>query len=445
MLHGGLGQEIFRKLKSVGINLLIYLRFKDDITLVTKGLARGTIWREGKLIVDLQKKKEDSDKSIELLTMEVIKDIAQSVDEMIKFTIDIPENHKNGKMPILDVQVKINREAENRLEFEFYEKPTRNPKVILNDAAISSSQKRTILTQDCLRRLRNTKMERGEEVQVFHLNNYMLKLKNSGYSAKFRTEILNSTLKAFDKMVEDDKKGVKPLYRKREWNREERNRLKNEKKFNWYKKGKDGTKYKSVLFVPVTKDGRLAKEMKKREEEINKYSEERIKIVEDGGVKLKNMLVNKKPFNKPKCEQRKCALCQNGSTKSKFPCNTNNVGYQFSCDTCTSRGKTMIYEGETSRSARIRGAEHLRGLKNEDPKNALFKHKENMHKNEEMKTSMNITQKFKDPLSRQANEGVRISNRGDKGELMNSKTEFNHPPIARIKVDRRRESIPYNK
>ena len=51
--------------------------------------------------------------------------------------------------------------------------------------------------------------------------------------------------------------------------------------------------------------------------------------------------------------------------------------------------------------------------------------KHNDHENEEMKFSMKITQRFRDPLSRQANEAVRISSR-KKDELLNSKNEFNH-------------------
>ena len=50
---------------------------------------------------------------------------------------------------------------------------------------------------------------------------------------------------------------------------------------------------------------------------------------------------------------------------------------------------------------------------------------------------MKITKKFRDPLTRQANEVVRIENR-NKNELLNSKTEFNHPPIARIVVEKRK-------
>ena len=53
----------------------------------------------------------------------------------------------------------------------------------------------------------------------------------------------------------------------------------------------------------------LAKELRKREEEINKYSKNRIQIVADGGVKMKNILTQKDPFLNLKCEKRKCAIC----------------------------------------------------------------------------------------------------------------------------------------
>ena len=39
---------------------------------------------------------------------------------------------------------------------------------------------------------------------------------------------------AFQKMVLDDKDGVKPLFRSRDWNTEERQTLKKEKRFNWF-------------------------------------------------------------------------------------------------------------------------------------------------------------------------------------------------------------------
>ena len=411
-------------------------------TIMTKSLEKGSKYENGIIIIDMEKKQMDADKSDDEVTINVIKDIADSIDDMIKFTVDYPSNHESRNMPILDLQVRVNVEKDNRLDFQFYEKPTRNNRVILSNAAISSKQKRTILTQECLRRLRNTKIELGRQIQVSHLNEFMLKLKNSGYSKKYRKEILISAEKAFEEMVKNDKEGVKPLFRSRDWNSKERKQQKENKKLQWYKKGvenRNQVEFKSVLFVPVTKGGGLARELKLREEEVNKYSKERIKIIEDGGIKLKDFLIKKDPFPNKKCSKKTCIICSSETSENvKYPCNSNNIGYQLKCDTCIKRDKVQIYEGESSRSARIRGEEHAAGLRNKNPTNVLYKHKQNEHKNENMKFSMEITGKFRDPLTRQANEAVRIYSR-NKNQLLNSKSEFNHPPTARICVERRKD------
>ena len=66
----------------------------------------------------------------------------------------------------------------------------------------------------------------------------------------------------------------------------------------------------------------------------------------------------------------------------------------------------------------------------------LYKHKILEHPDEEkIEFKMEITGLFKDALTRQANEAVRIKN-CEKSEILNSKSQFNHPPITRIVVDR---------
>ena len=151
---------------------------------------------------------------------------------------------------------------------------------------------------------------------------------------------------------------------------------------------------------------------------------------------MSNILVEKNPFPSEKCERKKCVICSSDlNNKNLIPCNSSNVGYQLACETCKSRGVDKVYEGETARSARVRGAEHVNGFKAGRGDSALYKHKQTEHEHEEMQFSMRITKRFKDPLSRQANEAVRISGRG-KNETLNSKNEFNHPPIARISVER---------
>ena len=57
-------------------------------------------------------------------------------------------------------------------------------------------------------------------------------------------------------------------------------------------------------------------------------------------------------------------------------------------------------------------------------------HVKNAHQNEEVKFHMEITQKIRDAISHQANKAVRIFSQPDH-ELLNSKSEFNHPLLAK--------------
>ena len=88
----------------------------------------------------------------------------------------------------------------------------------------------------------------------------------------------------------------------------------------------------------------------------------------------------------------------------KIPFDLANIGYRWLCITCKDREINNV--GKTRRSAKIRGAEHLKGLEKQNEKNVLFKHKMLDHPNEPVKSKMEITKKFKDPLTRQANEAV---------------------------------------
>ena len=165
------------KLRLVGIELEVYARFKDDIDVVTEALEKGLKYVDGKLVIDEDKKKIDEGKSDEKVTMEIIRDIAETIDPMIKLTIDTPCNHDGRAIPILDLEVNINADEDNRIDYQFYEKPTKNEKVLMANAAMSAKSIRTILTQECMRRLRNTNLEMGEEIQKKQLDRFMLKLK----------------------------------------------------------------------------------------------------------------------------------------------------------------------------------------------------------------------------------------------------------------------------
>ena len=92
----------------------------------------------------------------------------------------------------------------------------------------------------------------------------------------------------------------------------------------------------------------------------------------------------------------------------------------------------MSYEGESARSAHLRGIEHLRAFKNKSKTSVMYKHVINSHEKEQsdVRFDMKVVGKFNNCLGRQIEESIRIrSKRADL--LLNSKSEFHGPVIPR--------------
>ena len=195
------------------------------------------------------------------------------------------------------------------------------------------------------------------------------------------------------------------------------------------------------LFHPP--GSKLAKLMQRKEAVINSASDTRIKIVERGGIKLKHLITSRNPFPPTPCYRNTCPVCKETTftepveiRSGNTPCTKIGVTYQYTCLTCQEKGVTARYEGETGRPFVNRATEHIRGLRNNNKSNPMVKHLKEDHKSnpKSVKFKIEVNQMFKDPLTRQAREGVRISNPADSAKVLNSKSEFNHPRLARLKI-----------
>ena len=63
---------------------------------------------DDKIVLDERKKVEDADRSDTKTTMEIVQQIANNIDPMIKLTVETPCNFEDGKLPVLDVKVDVN-------------------------------------------------------------------------------------------------------------------------------------------------------------------------------------------------------------------------------------------------------------------------------------------------------------------------------------------------
>ena len=119
----------------------------------------------------------------------------------------------------------------------------------------------------------------------------------AGYTSKFREEVVRSSKNAYKIWLDQSKNGHF-LYRNRD-EMTKAKKLKNRETNTWWLKPncKESEKqYTSVLFVPPTPNGELANLLKKRERELNLNSKMNIRIIEKGGIEMRNLVVNKNPF-----------------------------------------------------------------------------------------------------------------------------------------------------
>ena len=217
-------------------------------------------------------------------------------------------------------------------------------------------------------------------------------------------------------------------------------KAKSESGQKWWSKGSQ--KYNTVLFVPPTPGGKLASALKERINQLCSNSKIKIKILETAGTKVNNLISRKDPFPTNDCISPHCPLCKDTmfsetGPKSEFRvgCSTPNVGYRIVCLNCQKLGLKAAYEGETGKPVKVRFKRHLDDLKRKNESSPLHKHTILKHPEENPKFMFSVTSKFRDPLTRQVNEGVRIANfSGDL--ILNSKSEWNHPPTNRVSVTR---------
>ena len=276
------------------------------------------------------------------------------------------------------------------------------------------------LGQEIFRRLHNTKAEIDWEVKVRILEKFMAEVKASGYTEKDRYEILRSGIGSYRNVKKKEEEGLRPFFRNKFFERNQRNNAKDSKKGNWFKQRDN--KFTTVFFVPPSPGSELLKMLKKTEEKYQLGENDRIKFVETSGRKFIDYFKSSDPFSIRCKPVDKCFACDSESER-KSDCKTTNIGYSILCKLCKVRGKDISYEGESARSAHLRGNEHLNDFKNKSKTSVMYKHVMNTHANEQsdVKFEMKVVGKFTNCLSRQIKESIRIRSK-PASLLLNSKS-----------------------
>ena len=379
----------------------------------------------------------------------------------------------------------------------YFEKDMRSQLVIPEKSAMAMSQKISILSNDLVRRLSNINIEKVEEEEnVRVVEHFITQLKTSGYDRKKAREIVVSGIVGWKRRRLRRAEQGQDFYRGAASTLKTRIRKKLLDPVNWFKEKakesetpeerdkKDGKEVKkvtrkrkkeeqrevsskkkkteevkTVMFCPYTVGSTLAKNLRETENDMEKITGYRLKIVEEAGEKIVDILHSSNPWKGEDCGRQGCLLCKTKEMTGKGKkqdCMKRSLVYETWCETCyraeidkideeegdeeekeRKKKRIKMYKciGETARSVYERGMEHLLALEKMEEDSHMMKHIAIKHSDkdiDDVKFGMRVISYTRTALERQILESVKIQEEKKKHWILNSRAEYSRCTIPRL-------------
>ena len=453
------GTRMMTMLKENNIKVDLAACYVDDVRFVTSYIEKGVRWesKQKRFMKKDEWLEEDKAENVsdEQRTARELKKAMNSIFPNIQFTTEIPEDFHDGRLPTLDCTIWLEN---GRIMYSFYEKEMNSPFCILEQSALPDNTKISSLSQDVVRRMLNTSELVPQEERNNIVEKFISKLRRSGYRKDQVKEIIKAGLKGYERKLEKAKKEGKSVHRDAKSTSKLRFKKKLTAKTNWFKKDKKNemtekvakkktnnrvfkktemtaawanTSPVAVLFVAKTPGGELAKRLRLEENEIERMTGDRIKIVERAGVMVKRILHKSNPWAGGNCGRGACLICR--QEKGGGDCKKRNITYKTQCLLCHENGKVRQYFGESSRTGFERGQEHENDFLKHKEESHMFKHWLEEHPGNEKPTfSMKVLRGHSSSFVRQIHEAVLIEMNVE--NVLNSKGEYNRCQLPRLGV-----------
>ena len=95
-------KKLLTKLQDIGVIMLLYKRYVDDINVAMQAVPCGATLQDGRMVIDVDRVDEQAD---DIRTMSIMKQVGDSIHASIQLETDCPSNNDDGKVPILDLKI----------------------------------------------------------------------------------------------------------------------------------------------------------------------------------------------------------------------------------------------------------------------------------------------------------------------------------------------------
>ena len=458
-------RELKETLGENGVEILLAGFYVDDVRMVTTVIPPGLRWDNSKrklifdqswLLEDLESGQDPGER-----TSHLILGIMNTLTPDLRFTVELPSDFSSGRIPTLDTEWWISREGNSqKLLYSFFRKPMASPYCTLESSAWAWNNKASSLSQEVIRRMTNVSEDLPLEERLEVLREFIDLLTNSGYSRSQSRLILMAGLKGYEaRRLRADQGGI-PLHRSKHQTQQGRAVRKMMEKANWYKVTKrdqpreteqthSGPSTKrvqprsntvqpsTVMFVPRTPGGKLLSQLKEVEENISRVTKRKVRLLEETGSKMRELLCRSDPWEGEPCGRPKCATCSTEWGK-QGACRTRSVVYENLCIPCREKKVVTRYVGETCRTLYERGKEHQSDALSSSKNSHWREHAKEHTDFEGPLTEMFSIQPIKtcrSALARQLREAIEIGRNPPTTLLLNSKEEFTRCLIPGITIE----------
>ena len=266
-------KQLIQRTLNENLELVLYKRYEDDCNIIVKH-------------IDVEEIDEEIAKRISR--------IADTIDHSIKSTYDYGSKYTDGRLPMLDLKLWIDKDHNGtwKVMHTHFMKKVSSKYLIHERSSHPSNMKFNVLVNEGLRICRNISVHLKWDEYRHHLQEFVKRMKFSGYNQHMRARVLVKVLSKRNKRLENFYR-TKKMYRSRKEQYDERRKIKDGKKNNWY----DRNKYEGIMFVDVSKNNEPLREVQR----AAKKNKLKIKVVEKLRNTIKTELQRSNPFKSRSC------------------------------------------------------------------------------------------------------------------------------------------------